>query len=65
MMNKSFFKLPLDRKEKILFSIALAKGISGNPVNREEIIQVFKQENIELTDEIKLEIVKRFPEVSL
>ena len=49
-MNKSFFKLPLDRKEKILFSIALAKGISGNPVNREEIIQVFKQENIELTE---------------
>lgn len=64
-MSKVFLKVPSDRIERILFAMALAKGISGNSVNKEEIIQTFKNEGIELNDEIKLNIIKNFPEISL
>ena len=64
-MNKVFLKPPLDSIEKILFSIALAKGISGNLPSKEEIIQAFKNEGLELNDEISSKLIERFPELSL
>lgn len=59
-MKKQFMKVPEGRFERIMFSAALAEGISGNKVSKDEIMKTFEKENLELTSEQLTEIDKNF-----
>lgn len=60
-MDKKFMKVPEDRFERIMFSIDLAEGLSGNKVTHKEIMETIDKEDIILTEEQKLQINERFP----
>lgn len=60
-MDKNFMKVPEDRFERIMFSIDLAEGLSGNKATRKELMETIDKEGIILNEEQKLQINERFP----
>ena len=64
-MEKKYLKIPEDTKERIFLFIGMARMISGKITEKDELIRAFNSYGIEFNDELKLELIDRFPEIDL
>ena len=64
-MEKKYLKVPEDAKERIFLSIGMARMISGKITEKDELIRTVNSYGIEFNDELKLELIDRFPEIDL
>ena len=64
-MEKNFLKTPEDVKERVFLSIWIARQVYGKLATKDELIETFNLYDIEFNDELKLELISRFPGIDL
>lgn len=59
-MDRVYLKIPKDKVDRIIFIISLAIELSGNPVDYDEVIEIFKKEEIEIDKDLEARIKYTF-----